>query len=258
VQRRNAIPLYYQLESILRRKIVNGELLPGAALPSEDALASEYGISRITVRQALSLLEQDDLIVRQRGRGTFVSDHPPLIDSPKFSGSVEDMLAMGIKTKVKVLKVGRVDPTELIRRQLGLDEGKEVVKIEKVRLVGKSPFSYVVNYLPEEYGGRIGSADLTLKPLLMILEEEFGLKADEAVQSIEATAADAETANLLEVSIGAPLLKVERTVLDKKGRPIEHVSVLYRADKYKFTVKLRREQSEYNWQRSIEPQAGRK
>jgi GntR family transcriptional regulator len=258
MQRRNAIPLYYQLETILRRKIVNGELLPGAALPSEDALASEYGISRITVRQALSLLEQDDLIVRQRGRGTFVSENPPLIDSPKFSGSVEDMLGMGIKTKVKVLSMGRIDPPEGVRRLLGLDEGKEVVRIEKVRLVDKSPFSYLINYLPLEYGGKIESADLTTKPLLMILEEELGLKADEAVQSIEATTADAEVARLLEVWIGAPLLKVERTVFDTAGGPIEHVSVLYRADKYKFTVKLRREQSEYNWQRSVEPQAGRK
>ena len=183
---------------------------------------------------------------------------PPLIDSPKFSGSMEDMLGMGIKTKVKVLDMSRVDPPQAIRRLLDLDQGQEVVKIEKLRLVEKSPFSYVINYLPQEYGARIESADLSLKPLLMILEEELGLKADEAVQSIEATTADAQTAKILEVWIGAPLLKVERTVFDKKGGPIEHVSVLYRADKYKFTVKLRRELSEYNWQRSIETQASQK
>ena len=72
--RDKAIPLYYQLETILRRKILSGDYKPETPLPSEDMLAEEYQVSRITVRQALSSLEQDGLVLRQRGKGTFVSE----------------------------------------------------------------------------------------------------------------------------------------------------------------------------------------
>ena len=80
--RDKAIPLYYQLETILRNKITSGDYSPARPLPSEDALAEEYEVSRITVRQALSSLEQDGLVIRQRGKGTFVSENTHTLEPP--------------------------------------------------------------------------------------------------------------------------------------------------------------------------------
>ena len=213
-------------------------------MPSEEALTKEYSLSRITVRQALSSLESDGLIVRKRGKGTFVSKKHTYLESPKFTGFIEDLISMGIRTKSKILDISMVEGPQNIQEHLELEVGTQLFRIEKIRLVEGSPFSYVLNYLPPDIGQKIKKEDLIAKPLLMILEDDLGIKATEAVQSIEATIADTHVASLLGIRVGDPLLKGERTVFDVNHRPVEYVSVLYRADKYFYTVNLRRKRSE--------------
>jgi GntR family transcriptional regulator len=121
-----------------------------------------------------------------------------------------------------------------------------VLKLDKLRLIEGQPFSIVINYLPESIGRRLSVDDLSDKPLLVVLEEKLNIKADEAVQSVEATAADADAASLLDVAIGDPLLRVERTVYDLRQNPVEYVSIRYRADKYYFTVRLKRNRGREN------------
>ncbi|MFH1123243.1 MAG: UTRA domain-containing protein, partial [Pseudomonadota bacterium] len=94
-----------------------------------------------------------------------------------------------------------------------------------------------------DIGEKINMDRLKIKPLLMVLEEDLGIRVNGADQTIEATVADALVAPLLDIRVGDPLLKVERTVYDVKGKPVEYVSVLYRADKYLFNVKLKRKRS---------------
>jgi GntR family transcriptional regulator len=237
--RDKAIPLYYQLETILRRKILSGDYKPDKPLPSEDMLAEEYQVSRITVRQALASLEQDGLVLRQRGKGTFVSEKVSDFRLPLFTGSIEDLVLMGIHTDTEVLSSDWIDAPENIREKLQAISEK-VLRIEKIRSIEGSPFSHVFNYLPHDIGQEVPAELVTQKPMLMILEDELGIRATQAEQSVEATIADAEVASMLEIRVGDPLLKVERTVYDHKDRPVEYVSVLYRADKYAFTVKLKR------------------
>lgn len=252
VRRDTAIPLYYQLAAFLRKRIVTMELRPGDSLPSEEALADKYEVSRITVRHALSILEEEGLVRRHRGKGTFVSEWARTVESPRSSGFIEDIIAMGHKTRVKILRMGVVEAHGIVQQRLGLNPGARVLRIEKVRLLDGMPFSYVVNYLPEEVGLRIQSMDLTERPLLSILEEDLRIKAWKALQTIEATVAEPDVAAHLEIRTGDPLLRVERTVFDPKGKPIEHVWVLYRADKYHFTVRLRRKRSRssYGWEQA--------
>jgi GntR family transcriptional regulator len=238
-----AIPLYYQIETILRRKILSGEFQPQAPMPTEDALAQAFDVSRITIRQALGLLEKDGLVVRQRGKGTFVSEGVKAYESAKLTGSMEDLILMGVQTSTKILEFSWIESPQSVKDRLGLGEASQVLRIEKIRLVEKEPFSYVINYLPQKIGQKIKAEDLTAKPLLMVLEENLGIRPDEADQTIEATIADAHVAPLLDIRVGDPLLKVERTVFDVKKRPVECVFVLYRADKYFFNVKLKRTRS---------------
>jgi GntR family transcriptional regulator len=243
VLRDKAIPLYYQLETILRKKITAGDFLPDIPLPSEDALAEEYEVSRITVRQALSSLEQDGLVIRQRGKGTFVSKKASTLELPRFTGSIEDLILMGNRTRTKVIESAWIEPPDTIRERLRTDEGK-VLRIEKIRYIEGDPFSHVFNYLPPELGSKLPMELVKTKPMLMILEDELGVRANEAEQSVEATIADAEDATLLDIRVGDPLLKAERTVYDVKGNPVEYVSVVYRADKYAFTMKLKRKRTD--------------
>jgi len=241
-----AIPLYYQLETILRRRILSGDFPVDAPLPTEEALGQEYDVSRITVRQALSSLDQEGLIVRRRGKGTFVVKGAVSVEKPKLTGSMEDLVLMGIQTSTNILNTSIIDPPETIRESLELHGDEQVCRIEKIRSIEKSPFSYVINYLPSHIAEKIKIDDLTVKPLLMVLEESAGIRVNEADQTIEAAVADAHVASLLEIRVGDPLLKVERTVYDTKGKPVEYVSVLYRADKYFFRVKLRRKRSRHS------------
>jgi len=119
----------------------------------------------------------------------------------------------------------------------------KVLRIEKVRHIEGSPFSHVYNYLPPDIGERLPTELAKSKPMLMILEDELGIRATEADQSVEATIADAEQASILEIRVGDPLLKAERTVFDNKNQAVEYVSVVYRADKYAFTMKLKRKRT---------------
>jgi GntR family transcriptional regulator len=157
---------------------------------------------------------------------------------------MEDLVALGVSTSVRVRGFQSVSPPDYVAEKLDLGEGDQVVRIDKTRFIEGAPFSLVVNYLPEEIGSRLSPDDLSEKPLLVVLEEKLGIKADEALQSIEATIAGADVAALLEIRVGSPLLKVERTVFDIQGGPVEHVSVLYRADKYFYTVRLKRERTD--------------
>ncbi len=252
VHRETAIPLYYQLAAFLRKRIAFMELRPGDPLPSEEALAEEYKVSRITVRHALALLVQEGLLRRHRGKGTFVSEQARTVESPRSSGFIEDIIAMGHKTRVKILHIAMVETQGIVQERLGLWPGARVLRIEKVRLLDGSPFSYVVNYLPEEIGLKIQSMDLTERPLLSILEEDLRIRAWKALQTIEATVAEPDVAAHLEIRTGDPLLRVERTVFDSRGKPIEYVWVLYRADRYHFTVRLRRKKSRssYGWEQA--------
>jgi GntR family transcriptional regulator len=240
------IPLYYQLETLLRKRILSGEFPPNTLLPSEDALSKEYGVSRITVRRALLSLEQEKLIARKRGKGTFVLKSAKPVEPARLTGFMEDIIALGIRTNAKVLDISWAHPPENVREGLDLKEADQVLRIEKVRLIDKAQFSYVLNYLPPDVGNKISVSKLRLKPISMIFEDDLNMNLVEAFQTLEATIADSDTASILGIRVGDPLLKVERTVFDETGKPVEHVSALYRADKYLYTVKLKREKAEHS------------
>lgn len=240
--RDKAIPLYYQLETILRNKIVSGDFGPETALPSEDALAEEYHVSRITVRQALAALEQDGLVLRRRGKGTFVSADARAVELPRYTGSIEDLMLMGLRTATQVLDSAWIDPPEHIRERLNVS-GEKVLRIEKIRSLENRPFSYILNYLPPAVGARLPLELVKSKPMLMILEEDLGVRLSEADQAVQATIADSDIAAKLDLRVGDPLLNSERIVYDLRKQPVEYVSSLYRADKYAFTMKLKRRRS---------------
>jgi GntR family transcriptional regulator len=238
-----SIPLYYQLENILREKISSGEYRSGDSLPTEDQLVHSYRVSRITVRQALSALEHDGLISRKRGRGSFVTGKPISVEPMKLTGMIEDIIAMGIKTKTKIIDFGFVHPPKRVTESLKLDEDTKVLRIERIRLVKGCPIIYSLNYIPPDLGSKIEMKDITFQPLINILERKCKVEIGRGNQIIEATVADSRIASYLDIMTGAPLLKIERTVLDIKGRPVNYASVLYRSDKYHYSVDLIRKKS---------------
>jgi GntR family transcriptional regulator len=239
-----SIPLYYQLENILREKINSGEYRPGDSFPTEDQLGQSYQVSRITVRQALAALEKDSLITRARGKGSFVTGNQTQLEPMKLTGMMEDIIAMGIKTKMRIINFDFVHPPKKVIENLKLDEDAKVLRVERMRSIKGSPVSYSLTYIPSDLGKKINIRDLTFQPILNVLEKKCKVKIGRGFQIIDATVADSRIASFLDVMTGSPLLKIERTVFDIKNRPVEYISILYRSDRYHYSVELVRKRSE--------------
>ena len=232
------VPLYYQLGSLLRGKIQSNEYQPGQRLPTEAEMVAEYGVSRITVRQALVPLEKEGLIRREAGRGTFVGNVRRFTGTQRMEGSLDDVIALGMVTEVQMLGVETIKATAEDAEALGLEPGALITRGTRLRLYHKEPYSYIQNDLPHEVGKRIKRSDWN-GIILNILPQKLGIPIRDASQTVRAAMADARLARLLNTRIGAPLLAVDRIVRTEGGRPIERTRNYYRSDIYSFTVNLK-------------------
>jgi GntR family transcriptional regulator len=223
---------------LLRERILSGELELGARLPGELSIASEYGISRVTVRRALDNLAAEGLIDRRPGSGTFVREgnsvQPIVAD---LSNVLSHLVEMGRRTGVRLLSFAYVNPPESVAASLGLTPGERTQRSIRVRLIDGAPFSYLVTHVPERIGVTYSEADLASMPLLALLERS-GIVVEEASQSIGATLAGPDVAEALGLEIGSPLLSLTRVVWDPSGQGVEHLHALYRPDRYSFHMDL--------------------
>ena len=233
-----SVPLYYQLANLLTDKIVSRELHTGDRLPTEVELVEQYGISRITVRQALRLLEEEGLIRREVGRGTFVTDYRPFTGALKVEGSLEDIISLG-RNPVKVIEVKTVKADADDAEKLGIPIGSPLVRATRVRLLHDEPYSHIVNDLPAEIGRRFSKNDWK-GVVLKVIEEKLKLPLRDAEETVRASLADGQLARLLNTKIGAPLLAVERVVRSDHGQVVERVRIHYRSDIYAMKVHLSR------------------
>ncbi len=240
-----SVPLYYQLANLLSEKIVSGDLRTGDRLPTEVELVKEYGISRITVRQALRLLEEERLIRREVGRGTFVSEYRPFTGALKVEGSLDDVISLG-QNPVKVIDVKTVKAAPDDAAQMGIEPGSLIIRATRIRLHRGEPYSHIVNDLPADIGRRLTRSDWT-GVVLRIIEEKLHLPLRDAEQTVRASLADARLARLLCTRIGAPLLAVERVVRTDGARVVERVRIHYRSDIYAMKVHLNRAHPEGAW-----------
>lgn len=236
------LPVYYQIKQNIKNAIINGTYGPGDKIPSENELADHFKVSRLTARQAILQLIQEGFLVSRRGKGTFVTADRDLISSfnLEFSGFMDDLFYQISKSKTKWVHMAKVVATPTIREKLCLRaDQSEVVQIKRVRYKEGKSFAYTINYLPLEYGQKISSEDLLAKPLMQILEQDHKIQFTEAFQTIEASFADQEVAEKLEVASGSPILYVERIMYAQKRKPIEFVQTSYRGDIYKYIVRLK-------------------
>lgn len=240
------LPVYYQIKQSIKNSIINGEYSPGAKIPSENELADKFKVNRLTVRQAILQLIQEGFLVSKRGRGTFVTTNEDLINSfsLEFSGFMDDLFYQISKSTTQSVQMARIAASGLVKEKLGLGEDNaEVIQIKRVRFKEDKSFAYTINYLPLEIGLRLSEQNLYKKPLIQIMEEDFKIQFTEAFQTIEATFADQEVAQQLQVASGSPILFVERIMYAKKRKPVEFVQSSYRGDLYKYIVRLKRVKS---------------
>lgn len=231
-------PLYHRIYLVLREQILDKKFDPGVPMPSELELASAYSVSRVTLRKTLELLEREGLILRQRGRGTFA--RPPVgtgAVQADISGLVENLVAMGLNTQVKVLDFDYVPSPPDVASDMGVPPGTIAQRAVRLRSLRGKPFSYAVTYVREDIGRTFDAEDLAKTPLLRLFEMA-GVTIAGAAQRVSASAADYAVADFLGVDVGAPLLCIKRVVRDKDDNTIERIRALYRPDMYEFELNL--------------------
>ncbi len=226
---------------LLRDEISNGRFTEGEFLPGENRLADTLKVSRITVRRALDALAADGWIEKKIGAGSVVlsrrNDDEKI--AANFATLIPQLVEFDRKTTARLLSFSYDQPSRAVARALGLPEGEKVQTAVRVRLSNGEPFSYLTTHVPEDIARNYDEADLATQPLFRLLERS-GVQVEGADQTVTATLAGPDVAEALEVSVGSPLLSLERIVRDANGRGVEHLSALYRPDRFRLEMSMTR------------------
>ncbi|HZS76738.1 MAG TPA: GntR family transcriptional regulator [Ktedonobacteraceae bacterium] len=241
-QRLNAgpVPLYHQLKEVLRNEIERGVYKPGDRLPSEPELMREYGVSRITVRQALDELEAEELILRRHGKGTYVAERRIEQELVRLTDFMEDMQQAGQNPSSRVLVCVHEQATPAVVRALHLKEGTEVVRVDRLRLANGRPIAFDTTWLPLRFGELLTGMNLAEETIYHILETRYSIPVISGAFSITATTADKRQADLLDISPGAALLLIQRISYTTGDEPVYVQDRYYRPDRVQYRVMLRR------------------
>ena len=235
------VPLWHQIAERLREAIAAGDFRPGDTLPSESDINARFGVSRTTARASLDRLKEDGLISRRSGKGSIVLAPRVVQPLDRLSGFADDMRRIGLEPSYRTESVRRAPATRKAAEALGIDRGVEAVRIRRRLLADGHPIGLSDSWLsPKVVAGHDLPDRETLDRTSLYdwLETVCGVRIAGGRELIGATAASARQADALDVAPGAPLLTAERTCHDSNGAPIEHATVHYRPDRYRFRVDL--------------------
>lgn len=212
-------------------------------MAGETELCAKYSISRTVVRQALRELELNGVIIRQKGRGTFIAE-PKIHESlaQKLTGFYQDMVARGLEPVTKVLDHKIIPSDAKIARILEIAIGSEVVEIKRLRFIKTEPIQLTTTYIPHSLCPQLEKVDLTNMSLYELLEKEYGLFIARGKRYIEAVSANETESSLLGIPKGAPLIRLESVSFLENGTPIEFYHAVHRGDRTRFEVELVRYQ----------------
>jgi GntR family transcriptional regulator len=253
------VPLYHQVEQVIRHRIATRQYGSGLQIPSEHELGRELKVSRVTIREALRELVRENLLVKVQGKGTFVApDLPKAIQPIKYNGFLEDLYQRVQQLEVVNVDMARVPVTDKVRTILHLPATvNEIVQIKRCRHGNGEPFSFTVNYLPVEIGARIDASVLKTVPLNTVLERDLRIPVVRADETVEAAPANPEVAEQLGIPVLYPVMHVTRVMFTDRDRAFEVVETFYRADKYHYSVKLTRVKRNGKWTWSHDARATR-
>lgn len=239
VDRNSPIPYYAQVKQALKEYIEHSDWQPGDQLPGEPELCRLFGVSRTVVRQALREMQYEGLIVKRKGRGTFVAE-PKIVEHlfQNLTGFFQDMVERGFTPVTRVLKQELVPASPKVAGYLGLEPGVSVVQIYRLRSVKDVPIILDNTYLPYTLCPKVLHVDLSCQSLYAFLEQEYGFVIARGRRTLEAVSANEYEASLLEVDVGSPLLLLDSVSYLDNGTPIEYFHGLHRGDRSKFEVEL--------------------
>ena len=233
-----AAPLYARVTEALRDRIGTGWRL-GDRLPAEPALCTEYGVSSITMRRAVATLVAEGLLVRLQGKGTFVSgDHAIVQSPPQLRSFTQDMTVRGWSSSAIVVSISTENGASETCDRLGLPEGSQLTRIERVRLADGLPIAIQEAVLPTHLFPALETRDFGRESLYEVMRSVYGVQPATALETYRASTVTAKEAGLLEVAAGSAAFRAERLTQDPSGRKIEFIRSVIRGDRYTLQLKL--------------------
>ena len=240
---KSRVPRYHQIAQVLRERIRSGSISPGERLDNQRRLAEDFGVTLMTLRQALEVLEREGLITRRHGLGTFVA--PPSVDYDilHFRAFAGDLTAVGEKVATRFLRTQRARADRHAARELGLDAGARVFVLERLRLVDGHPTSFQASHLPESIGEEVAKADLAVTPLRQVLAFKLGIEITAARETVSAETLPAREARELGCAPGVPCFRSDRVSTDAESHPIVYDRVFIPGDRFRITRQLHYDRS---------------
>ena len=218
---RAGIAKYRQIGQDLAARIGRGEFKPGEPLPSQALLSKEYGVTLMTFRQALGLLEAEGLIAQLPGRGTFVTPVPTL-DLRSPNSLAEDLLVQGVELVTVVLSCRQRPLPAGVAGTLDRARGEPALRLERLRRIGRRPAVHQVSWVPQPWSRQLLDVDFAHASLYRSLEERCQLAIVRATESLRARALPAAIAAAAGRPAGRPVLVAERITYDARNTPVVH------------------------------------
>jgi GntR family transcriptional regulator len=230
-------PIYHQIARVLRSRIFHGLYAEGAPIPSENELSRDFGVARLTVRQAIQELRGEGVLLSRRGSGTYVQPGLRMVRPVQFIGYLEDLILQALTLVTRTGAIRSVTAPPAVRKIYGLRPGAKVTRLERIRFTNGDPAQFSINYLLPAIARRLPLHDLGAGSLSEMLLRAGGLETTSASQTIGAVEATAETAQALGVKVGTALLTSE--IVGFAGiRTINYTRVFYRPGQVFFTATL--------------------
>lgn len=233
-----SLPAHQRIERWILGSIERGELVAGDKLPAERDFAAAFGVSRMTLRQALAALEQRGVIERTPGRfgGAFVREPKVDVDLTGLLGFTAQMRRGGRQVTTRIVSTTRMASPRDVAEQLELEVGDAVIEVCRVRLVGDNPLALERSYLPERLFPDLRQQDMS-GSLYDLLRDAYDKEPTTAVEFLEPAIATPADAELLGVAAGTPLMLIERLARSLSGTPVDFARDLFRTDRLRIMVR---------------------
>lgn len=239
IEREVPVPLYYRLAEIVKQKILNSEFEVGESIPTEAELEKEYGVSRITVRQAIDLLCRQGFLVKERGKTPYVAQSKLEHTFGPISSFTRNIRSKGLIPGTKVLSLCYTKPPRIVARIFETMEEDDIILLKRLRLVNGEPVAIDTTYLQKDRLSEFVEKGISQESLYESLERDYGILLDEIDETIQVQLVGKEESKLLKVKMGSACLLSHRVVRDAKGKVIAYSSTIYRGDRYKYRARLK-------------------
>lgn len=239
-QQIDRVPKYRKIKDELMRGILSGDYSPGSCLPSESELVKRFGVSRVTIRTALDLLSEAQLVDGHQGKGHVVRNLTAIQDLGRLQGFGEIMAPLGVAARSQVLGATQVKAPPDVAQALQLERGAPVIRIERLRIAANLAMSMDISFFPLDIGEPLLGLDLANVDIFKLIESSLGVEIGFADIVMDVVAPEQAVRDQLGLGANETLIRIERLTYDPRCRPIDFEYLFGRADAHRFKLRVPR------------------